>query len=103
MTLECCGGLPLAEPRLLVRDESDAVEPEENGARKPAGVDDGDQEPAWVDVAAKLFVVCAVCAVARVARDDLSWPGMATAAALAAAAYALRGETLGDNEHPKTF
>lgn len=70
---------------------------------KPAGVDDGDQEPAWVDVAAKLFVVCAVCAVARVARDDLSWPGMATAAALAAAAYALRGETLGDNEHPKTF
>ena len=56
-----------------------------------------------IDVAAKLFVVCAVCAVARVARDDLSWSGMATAAALAAAAYALRGETLGDNEHPDTF
>lgn len=83
----------------LVDDASKA----DQNDQEPAGVDDGDQEPAWVDVAAKLFVVCAVCAVARVARDDLSWSGMATAAALAAAAYALRGETLGDNEHPETF
>ena len=33
------------------------------------------------------------------ARDELSWPMVGTVIALGAAAYALRGETLGDNEH----
>ena len=62
-------------------------------------LDDSDEEPAWVAVAVKVFVVCAVAALAVAARDDLSWPMVATVLALGAAAYALRGETLGDNEH----
>ena len=62
-------------------------------------LDDSDEEPAWVSVAVKVFVVCAVAALAIAARDELSWPMVATVLALGAAAYALRGETLGDNEH----
>ena len=62
-------------------------------------LDDSDQEPAWVAVAVKLFVVGAIAALAVAARDELSWPMVGTVIALGAAAYALRGETLGDNEH----
>ena len=52
-----------------------------------------------VAVAVKLFVVGAIAALAVAARDELSWPMVGTVIALGAAAYALRGETLGDNEH----
>ena len=62
-------------------------------------LNDDDREPAWVAVAVKVFVVCAVAALAVAARDDLSWPMVGTVIALGAAAYALQGETLGDNEH----
>ena len=62
-------------------------------------LDDDDREPAWVSVAVKVFVVGAVLALALAARDELSWPMVGTVIALGAAAYALRGETLGDNEH----
>jgi hypothetical protein len=62
-------------------------------------LDDSDEEPAWVAVAVKVFVVGAIAALAIAARDELSWPMVATVLALGAAACALRGETLGDNEH----
>ena len=62
-------------------------------------LDDSDQEPAWVGPAVKLFVAGAATALAIATRDELSWPMVATVLALGAAAYALRGETLGDNEH----
>ena len=62
-------------------------------------LNDDDREPAWVDWAIKVFVVGAVLALAVAARDDLSWPMVGTVIALGAAAYALQGETLGDNEH----
>jgi hypothetical protein len=62
-------------------------------------LDDGDEEPAWVAVAVRVFVVGAIAALAIAARDELSWPMVATVLALGAAACALRGETLGDNEH----
>jgi len=62
-------------------------------------LDDGDEEPAWVAVAVRVFVVGAIAALAVAARDELSWPMVATVIALGAAAYALRGETLGHNEH----
>ena len=62
-------------------------------------LDDDDREPAWVGIAVKVFVVGAIAALAVAARDELSWPMVGTVLALGAAAYALRGETLGDNEH----
>ena len=62
-------------------------------------LDDSDQEPAWVGPAVKLFVAGAATALAIATRDELSWPMVATVIALGAAAYAVRGETLGDNEH----
>ena len=62
-------------------------------------LNDDDREPAWVSVAVKVFVVGAATALAIATRDELSWPMVGTVIALGAAAYALRGETLGDNEH----
>ena len=62
-------------------------------------LNDDDREPAWVAVAVKVFVVGAIAALAIATRDELSWPMVGTVIALGAAAYALRGETLGDNEH----
>ena len=62
-------------------------------------LNDDDREPAWVSVAVRVFVVGAATALAIATRDELSWPMVATVIALGVAAYALRGETLGDNEH----
>ena len=62
-------------------------------------LDDSDTEPAWVGIAVKVFVVGAIAALVVATRDELSWPMVGTVIALGAAAYALQGETLGDNEH----